>query len=340
MWAAVFITLSIGSKQTQIPLLVLLPLYVLRVDGWRAAMTLAGATAGLLGGMTLLCIGIWGWDAIHLAWFGIAAGQPWHYAAHGKLASFLIWSGTLVAEALMPALVMMVLYLFMNPHGRTKRARSPSLDALLRQPWILPLAVAVVMAPLGVMGIAKRGGWGNSLSITTYYLAAASAALVASYRWGRALRQIDRAYVRAVMSTAALLVIALGIWSVTPFSNVRTILIGVADMQHNPEQAAYEFARSHPGRAYFPRNPLAALLAEGRYYIFEFAMQDELMAGYTFAPQRVWRNLPPGMQIIAFPPERTAGIARMELPGFTERVEVPELTDWTVFRRPTAPQSP
>lgn len=325
--AGTFLALSIGSKQTMVPLLAVLPAYVWLRGGFSPALIIAAAASGWLTALGVISIGAWGIDAVRFNWFTIAAGQPWQFEERGRVVSFLIWSGTLIGEATGPVIAMGLLWLL----GRTE-SRPPRWGRrIIYEPWFLPLLIAIVMMPLAVMGIAKRGGWGNSLSLTTYFLVAATGAMLARRRWSG-----DRAMVRVGAGCFALLTIALALWSATPFTSLRSIFIDLANFDRNPEETAFEFARTHAGQVYFPRNPLATLMAEERYYMFEFGLADEMALGddHRPTPERMRRHIPANMKAIAIPPERTAGLARMEMPGFTQRVSIPELPGWIVFTRP------
>lgn len=328
--AAIWLALAVGSKQTMAPLCVILPAYVLMRWGWRPAMTLAGMTALLLAAGGFLCVAVWGYDAVKFNWFTIAAGQPWQFEERGRIVSFLIWTGTLISEATGPVIVMAMLALLFAINGPAVQSRR----RVMHEAWFLPLAIAILMSPLAIMSIAKRGGWGNSLSVSVFFLVAAMGAFIARQKLVG-----DARVVRAIVGGAILLVLGLTAWSVTPFTNIRSTLKDIANLDQNPEQQAYEFAVKYPRAGYFPRNPLASLMAERQYYMFEFGLLDELQLGdaYRPKPERMLRHLPANMRIIAIPPQRTAGIAQMEMPGFTQPITVPELPKWSVFARPQQP---
>lgn len=78
---------------------------------------------------------------------------------------------------------------------------------------------------------------------------------------------------------------------------------GVADrFKLPPSQLAYEYLRRHPGRAYFPCNPLAHLMAEGRLPHFLLPILERSVAGLPMSRDQIEAHLPPRFEEIVFPP--------------------------------------
>jgi hypothetical protein len=98
-------------------------------------------------------------------------------------------------------------------------------------------------------------------------------------------------------------------------------------------QVAYNYERQHPGRAYFPFNPLASLLAEGKLTHFDPALLDREIAGYRISAEQLAAGLPASCELVAFPPRHqpSAAILR-ELVKDKPLVEEPGLEGWRVYR--------
>lgn len=201
--------------------------------------------------------------------------------------------------------------------GLTTALGSP-LRRKLASSWMPPLLVAVFLLPTGALGANKIGGEESSFH-SIYYLVAAIAMLFVETgtqtRMGRLL-------------AAALLTTALvGAWR----SDRYTLWGPRPSVWDNHQQRAYDFAVRHPGEAYFPGQPLASLLAEGRLYHFEYAVADRYFAGYEPSPAHLRANLPPRLRWIAGPaPLWTFHY----FPEFSEETTLPELPGWSVRTRP------
>jgi hypothetical protein len=99
----------------------------------------------------------------------------------------------------------------------------------------------------------------------------------------------------------------------------------------NDPQLAYDFAVQHPGEVYYPWQPLATLLAEGRLYHFDYALMDRFIGGYEPTPEHLRANLPPRMRWIA----ANGRVWTFHyFPEFSQEVQLPELPGWVVRTRP------
>jgi hypothetical protein len=194
------------------------------------------------------------------------------------------------------------------------RTRTP----IRARAWLPALLAAIVLLPGGAVGANKLGGDHNSFHSVYFLLAAAAALLVelaASARPGRAL-----AYLFCVAAILAA-------WR----SDRIALRASRPPLWQNDAQRAYDFALRHPGEAYFPWQPLASLLAEGRLYHFDYAMIDRVLGGYPPTPAHVRAYVPPRMRWIA-----AAGrvYTLSYFPEYSEEVTLPELPGWVVRTRP------
>lgn len=63
-------------------------------------------------------------------------------------------------------------------------------------------------------------------------------------------------------------------------------------------EKVYEFAKSHPGEAYFPWYPLPVLIAEGRLYHFEYGLIDRSLGGAPVSRRHFFMHIPSHMEYI------------------------------------------
>jgi hypothetical protein len=137
-------------------------------------------------------------------------------------------------------------------------------------PWLPFLLTACSCVPTAVLAFAKQGGAVNNWSLITYFLLLASLSFA---------RQCLNSGVGAFRSVAPVLVLAtaLTLALAAALSDVPKRVMGM----RVPSSTArvFEYCRAHPGTAYFPWHPAAALAAEGKLNHFYYAVYDRFLAG-------------------------------------------------------------
>ncbi len=139
--------------------------------------------------------------------------------------------------------------------------------------------------------------------------------------------------IRAV-PRAALLCICVGLAMDMPYQ-VFQAYKAVAGFTGNPSQLAYEYAKEQPGAAYFPQNPLAHLMAEGKLYHFFYGIEDRELAGVLISSDHFRRYMPGRPTIIGdLPWDRSLEpFVRRYLPEYTEKVSDERLPGWELYKR-------
>jgi hypothetical protein len=123
------------------------------------------------------------------------------------------------------------------------------------------------------------------------------------------------------------------------------ILVGIApgavlslpsrlrDVHQNVPEVALRYEVRHPGRAYFPYNPMVSLLSNGSVYHVDYTIYDREITGYPLTSQQIEAGLPSGFRVVAIPPgELLRSSALRDMLGRYEQVADVELSGWTVYR--------
>jgi hypothetical protein len=194
-----------------------------------------------------------------------------------------------------------------------KRRRGAGEDGTGGVP-ILFLAT-VLMLPVGIAASMKIGGDQNSMH-SYYFVIAGAAVTVASLAGKRP----------EVYASAALLLGAMGLVSAVYEAPRRPVIGNMPRWDKN--EAAFDFARSRPGESYFPWDPLATLLAENRFYHFEYGVQDRIYAGREPGPRQLAEGLPAHLKKIIYPmPNMTGLMVKLVQPYIRESAPGP----WTIY---------
>jgi hypothetical protein len=106
------------------------------------------------------------------------------------------------------------------------------------------------------------------------------------------------------------------------------------DVHFNVPEIALQYELRHPGRAYFPFNPMASLLSSGRAYHVDFSVYDREIAGYPLTRQQFDSGLPAGFTLVAMPPgaQPQSSALRSMLRSYGQVADT-ELPGWTVYKR-------
>jgi len=150
------------------------------------------------------------------------------------------------------------------------------------------LLVAACQLPASVAGYLKIGGSYNHLGIVACLITLAAAFVL--------VRLLERRMMAAAVVTAA--AACLAAYAGPGVGRAWEIL---TYMDHTPTDRAVEFARAHPGEAYFPWHPLATLVAEGRLDHLEYGLLDLAFAGRKSDRELLLAGLPDRLEYLIYP---------------------------------------
>ncbi len=311
--AALLASLAVWTKLMLLPLLVVMPLWVLvtrgRRQAWRLAACLALALALVSLAMVLffrpasdLFFNMWTVPSLQtLEAEPAALGRAVYRLLKENAAAWLLWLGLVV--------------------WRLARHRSGWRDDPACAYGVLGLA----LAPLAVLAFLKPGGDINAFSYPVYFIAAgATLSLVAAAR-----REVVARRLLVIAPVAVLAIVA----SVQESEFVGTWRDGL-DVGELPHQLAYEYLLEHPGEIYFPRITLASLMAEGEVYHQSVGLLDREVAGIPLSAEHLRAHVPAAIAGIAFYENGFASeIDLVDLPEFGRPTYMPELPGFVVYRR-------
>jgi hypothetical protein len=315
--SAVLAVLAVAAKQTMAPVAVALPCFVLMADGGRAfaryvAIQIA-ASAAIFGAILALFRPT---RDFLFNTFTLALRQPRTDSIGFRMMDGLFRVRSETAAATAPLLLLIAMFALTPGSVREK---------IGKHRWLVFVSIAALQLPVELRAWTTAGGVQNHLGVITLFIALATT-LGLTELWKRNT-SAEPAWTglaaRALLIGMLLAHISLPLGMFGDAGRVRT----------SPTQVAYDYLRQNPGRAYFPINPLASLLAEGRLTHLDDALHDRELAGFPISPQQLAAGLPPGCDLVAYPPtlEPHAAILRGLLEG-KPLVEEPRLKGWNVYR--------
>jgi len=300
---------AIWTKQSLVPLLIALPFYVSIARGGKVALRYSVQLTSVLALFLLLTLthvkaGDLLFNLIYIS------RKPWAGPIGNLLP--LQWREMFLQHLLLP----IMLFAFGRPAISFRDWRS----WITNNPWTLWVIVAFAMTPVALMNRCTAGGDVNAFSLASYYLTIGAFVLLLSH-WEN--RRIALCLVALLCVTELPALFHFGL---------AGILNG---LPANPQEVAFNYARAHPGDAYFPWNPLSTLMAEGKLYHFEPAVTDWALAGHPLSEDHYNRYIPAAARIIAYPADNefTHETTLKRLPQFNQRTDVQDLPGWMVYRR-------
>lgn len=226
-------------------------------------------------------------------------------------------------------------------------------------PWMVFLVSGIFLVPTTLLGRVKVGGNVNTLSFALYFILAAvtlvlQQALIKSFAQDQELadnepenelvkvEELNKSdsivtngsmpksiSPRLIGILASILLVQIVVTYFPAWDYISYKLSQSANFFDNPRQRELEYTLKHPGKMYFPWNPLAGLMAEGKLYHFSYGLVDRDLAGFPITLEHFQEHLPSQLKYIATPPEDF--VIKKYLPDFNRQVQIPELSTWLIY---------
>ncbi len=315
--SAVLAMLAVASKQTMAPVAIALPCFVLVTDGKRAFMRYVAVQIAASAAIFLAMLALFRPPRdLLFNTFTLAAKLPRTDSVAFRMIRGLFQVRTELAAAAAPLVLLMAAFALSSGNIR---------DKIEKHRWLIFLWMTALQFPVELRAWSTDGGDVNHLGVMTLFVSlAATCGLVGLWKAGaNAGHSWSGLAARALLIGILLARIPLPVDIFSYLRQVRT----------NPTQVAYDYERQHPGRAYFPFNPLAGLLADGRLTHFDHALLDRELAGFPINQEQFAAGLPADFVLVAYPPNLApeARVLRAFLEGQPMEVE-PGLEGWSVYR--------
>ncbi len=315
-----FATLSFWSKQTMVPLLVAIPVWLLIAIGWRRAV----GSALLLLVMSLAALALVSLyvplEAFFFNIFEIPRQHPWT-GSYGQLCrEFFRLEQSLIWLCVVPILVIAIW------STRSAGRRLWQLRRLCREnPWTLFFLVGLLTIPTCVLTKVKVGGGANAFAPAMYVFLLANAWILA--RSWSFQRPIPIGDCGKRMGTAFAVLLAIVVsqevgWQLRQ-AQVRSYTA-----------AAFDYLSANPDSAYFPWHPLAHLMAKGRLCHFDYGLYDRRIAGHSVDQSHLLAGIPTKANLLCLPPLHYTKLHDSALRKmFPHRVEIENLPGWECYER-------
>ena len=348
--SAVLAIFSVWAKQVMFPIVLALPIYVWLAKGRRAFISycLCLTIVGL--SISMIVLIIFNPKALFFQMFTHLSQVPWTGIEMNQ--NLFSTSLKVLYELLKNSLIAIIilgLYLIFQLLDWRNKIRFRGLigcrsiqEFCQKNPWILPILVAIFMTPSSILAKIKYGGDINSFSFTIYFLLAG--ALLALVQSNLALKYLsqERA-ITCLPQGATIFLLLYFIYTSEPFNmkkslkNINTIM-----QQKLPVQIAYDYAKKHPNTVYFPRLPIVTLMSEGKMYHFEYTVYERKLSGFPVSEQHFQAYIPDNLQQVIYCPSQekntyseTKLMKEQYFNHFSKKIEIEKLIGCEVYVSPT-----
>jgi hypothetical protein len=325
--AAICAALSVWCKQTMLPFLLVPPLHLLIMQGWKVAMRLVAVQVAVLLLISLVLILSFGGRNMWFHMITLPASHPWRGQEAGKVLVLVLGMRDLLRDAIVPLGVLFLCLLIAAGATWRRIGRRDVLRLYREEPWLILVLAAVSLVPPSVFGYVKVGGYLNNFGLTTLFilLAATTGAAIVMTRIGSPRATWTVALVLCVLITFRAARVSI-IWHQLP-----RMAATIGHPSANQQEIVYRYAKSHPGVVYFPWNTLSTLLAEGTLYHFEWGVHDRIDASLDPTPSQILAHIPPRLQYVAYHRNAQSSFAVIMFPRTREAEPIDDLPEFVLF---------
>jgi hypothetical protein len=187
-----------------------------------------------------------------------------------------------------------------------------------KSPASLLLLAGVLLVPMSLLGRVKVGGDYNAFSYSAVFLSLAVVMLLYS-----AITRLPSTinFSLSPSSHRLILLATVAVFALSLVNGARSLLTTERETVCR-EQQAFEAMRSKPETVYFPWQPLAGLMAEGKLYHFSYGVYDRWLAGRPITPEHFQAHLPAHMEAVGVMKGSSIGYLRMAYLTNYSQVEI------------------
>ncbi len=325
-FSAFFLTAAVWTKQNTLPLVIGLPMFLFISTNGRACIKFLLILAGVYGISTAIFLSFYSYRDLWLNAFYLLK-RPWTGPHMDVLVLEFV---RLLQESIWFILVMFV---FGSLNMATQYRTNHDIKSLIRDNgWLIFPLIGVLSIPSCLV---TRGHWGgdvNSFNPTVYFFALGAVMAVAAFskeslNEGRNQNHFGQLFTIGLVGLFVLI-------HALPLCYFR-FAPNIQQLNRNPQETSFQYAKKFPGESYFPWNPLSNLMAEGKLYHFEPALIDWSITGHYITPAIYEKFTPRHPKIIAFHKENEFPhrVTQSFYPSYIESQQ-PDLPDWVVWVPP------
>lgn len=275
--SAVLAVLSVWAKQTMLLMPVALAVCVWWLFGTVSFRRYLLLLCGIGATVTVVFVLLFGWEPLFFNLVEVPSRHPWQGNRMGCLLQAV---QELSISSVFPLAIIVTGFCICRRWG----------GSIGR--WPVFAVVGMFNIPAALLNLVKAGGDLNALNLTVYFWLLASTLLLLE------TAQLQNNNL-ATGAKTALAVLFVGLLVITPVK-LQSLPSVWRTLNHNQQERACQMICRNPGQVYFPNNPLAHLMAEGRLYHLSYGLIDRELGGFAVGERHFQAYIPAGTWVVVF----------------------------------------
>jgi len=320
--SALFLAVSVWTKQTMIFACVALCLYVLVAKGKKDFFRYFLFLFAFLSAFAILFLNLFDAKGLIFEMFIIPAKTPLRAYPGGS-----VFKGIMLYLLQILPFLLGLLAINLKDVLRVFKKKMRFVDFLKENKWTSFVFVGLFMIPISFLGLLKAEGSVNNLSFYLYFFAIAT--IFSLMKLG--ILDNGKSSEKKVLIYLSLLLVFLMVATFGGSWRRAGIFFAAED---NPQKQSYQMMLEAPEEMYFPDNALSMLLATGRLYHDANGFVDKTFAGFVLDKEPLQKHLPLRLRFLVLPSKLvTRHLAVFKyFPDFEQKF-CPEKSSWCFYRR-------
>ena len=329
--SSLFAVLSVASKQTMAPVLLANLLFLLIADGagsfrrYLACLALCGGAVA-----AFLVLRFWPLRDFLFNVVTLATHRP---PATSPTVIFLeaLTDSAVESSPAIFCLLAFVLYTYVYE----RRSLGNWRDLFANQRWLIFPLSGILLAPVCIKA-EMLGGDNNHIGLFSYFFVLGATLGLKGF-------MNEELIPRRATGSKLLAGILIAMTFAGVVDAIQENMTSLHHANAKPEDTiAYQYGLRHPGKTYFPVNPLAEYYTVHHFYDVDFALVDRERTGYPVSQAQLAAGIPTGITSVAFACSQPClpSLTMQEYLKGWQQVSDPELPGFMVFESPSTELQP
>lgn len=317
--AGLFAAMAMWSKQTFAPIVVVIVIHLVLTSSRPQAIRHVATVLGVVAVVSLLMLVLFGWRTLYFHMGTVPGSRDWQWDEATTAMVLLRAFRTILVDSL-PIGPLVLAAILIQRNWRVSAS-----------PWMLPVLAAVLILPLAMFAYAQIGGFENNGAPIHYFALLAGKTALACACGSSTGPTLPTSARLPRLALIAFLIAGLVAWPVK-WAFIAQTALAWQTVRQNPHEVAFQYAKSHAGEVWFPKQPLASLLAEGKLYHFDEGLYALKLAKVDVGPEWYASGLPKELRAVAYRGDKPEG-PMTPPPGFDRITTTPDLPGWVIVQR-------
>jgi hypothetical protein len=198
--------------------------------------------------------------------------------------------------------------------------------------WLLFFWVGLATIPITILGRIRAGGAINHFGTPLYFITLS--ALIAMAEIFKENLYLEENNIKPYVDSKLIKIFSVSFLFLLTINQILPMLTPLYTFQERITiiNKQYEYVVNNKGKVYFPWNPLYHLIAEHKFYHFDYGLADRQMSGYPITNKHFRDYIPENLEEVVVCYHNT-NMALQYLPEFSKKIKKPEVPECDIYVR-------